>query len=136
MATVCVVLRRAMNADQARPYFSHPSQLKCGLDPNDLHDNGIEYRARHGVCLAFHQSFWPTVWMVHIGVIPSAWGKADAPCKELLGEFLVEKNAERVIAWIPESNRACQALAERIGFQIDGVLPLESGHITMNGWRA
>ena len=125
-----------LTADQARPYFSHPSQLKGDLDPADLHDKGIEYRADSGVCMAFHASFWPTVWMVHIGVMPSAWGKTVEPCKRMLTAFMAEKQAERIIAWIPASNRAVLSLARRVGFKLDGVLPLHGERITMIGWRA
>ena len=125
-----------VKANEARAFFAHPSQHKCGLDPADLHDNGIEYRAENGVCLAFHASFWPTVWMVHIGVMPSVWGKVDAPCKRILTAFQAEKQAERIIAWIPSSNRAALALARRLGFENDGALPLPGEGITMIGWRA
>lgn len=125
-----------LNAHDARPYFEHASQRQCDLDPSALHDNGIEYRAEGGICLAFHATFWPTVWMVHIGVMPSAWGELDRACIRLLTAFQAEKQAKRIIAWIPENNRAVAALARRVGFVTDGTLPLPQQKITMIGWGA
>jgi RimJ/RimL family protein N-acetyltransferase len=121
-------------ANEARQYFLHPSQNKSELDPAELHDAGIEYRAEDGVCLAFHGSMWPDVWSVHIGTTPDMWGRLDAIVMRLLRGFFAEMKALRIVAWVPRANCAVHALARRVGFVIDGVLPLADNEITMIGW--
>lgn len=123
-------------AQEARDYFAHASQRTCDLNPHDFNDDWMQYRAQSGVCMIFHVALWPGVWMVHIGVNPAAWGQIDAACKKLLAEFQAEVRALRIVAWIPEANRAVAALAKRVGFTCDGAMPLPGGGVSMIGWSA
>ena len=94
----------------------------------------MHYRADSGACMAFHLNLWPGIWMVHIGVLPQALGKADAAVVRILTAFAAEVGAARIIGWVKESNRATLAMARRVGFEIDGRLPL-SEPVIMLGWR-
>jgi RimJ/RimL family protein N-acetyltransferase len=125
------------NADEARPYFDHPSQRKGGMvDPANLHDDGIEYLIHMGgVCGAFHAAQWPGVWMAHYGMQPRAWGFAVGPALDILRTFWMAKQPERIIGWTKESNRAALAFAKRLGFEIDGRMDLPSGPVILQGWR-
>lgn len=91
-----------------------------------------EYYAESGVCAVFHPHLWPGVWAIHIGVTPAAWGYVDAPLQSVIAEFCHDKQPERVVGWVKESNRAVIALAKRVGFEIDGRLPL-AGPVVMIG---
>lgn len=119
---------------EAAPFFAHPSQRKAAmLDDGPLPDF-CEYRASGGVCGAFHPAFWPGVWMGHIGVLPQAWGQVDEAAARIVADFAAEQNAARIVGWVKESNRAMLAMCRRIGFEIDGRLPLDEP-VAMLGWR-
>ena len=60
--------------DEARQYFAHPSQQKNGISPETLPVWAVYY-ASGGVCLLTHPMPQDGLWMVHIGVMPGAWGK-------------------------------------------------------------
>lgn len=123
-------------ASVARAYFDHPSQRKGGMvNPDDLHDNGIEYRIYGGVCAALHAAQWPGVWMAHVGVLPAAWGRAVGPARTILEWIWETKEPERIIGWTKESNRAALAFAKRLGFETDGRMDLPSGPVILQGWR-
>lgn len=124
---------QTLTAAEALPYFAHPSQARWNELKDDLAD-WMQYRALNGVCIAFHPSLWPDVWMVHIGAMPQAWGRLDGDVKAILQDFAKEENAARLTAWVKESNRAVLALCRRIGWEIDGRLPLAEP-VAMLGWR-
>ena len=125
-----------LSAAAARPFFDHPTQRRgAAVDPADLHDNGIFYRALGGVCGAFHLAPWPGVWMAHYGVQPSSWGRAVEPARLILRAFWAEQQPDRIIGWTKESNRAALAFARRVGFTVDGRLDLPSGTVIMQGWK-
>ena len=119
--------------EEARQYWAHPSQADRGYTGADLPEWG-DYWAEGGVCLMVHQSLWPGVLMAHLGVKPEAWGKAVEPVRRLLGEIMESEKPERIIAWVPESNRAVIALLWRIGAVQDGGMPLQSGAVLQFGW--
>lgn len=123
-----------IDAETARPYFSHASQRRGGLDPADLHDNGLTYYARDGVCLAFHRVYWPDVWMGHFGVMPEAWGRVADVARGLLVEFWMDHAPKRVIGWTPQRNRAALAMVHRVGFVKDGEMNVDGKIIEMSGW--
>ena len=122
-------------AADARPFFDHPTQRRgASVDPAELHDNGILYRACGPVCGAFHAAPWPGVWMAHYGVKPEAWGQARDPARAILRAFWDEMQPARIVGWTKESNRAAIAFARRIGFTVDGRLDLQGGAVIMQGW--
>lgn len=96
----------------------------------------FRYYARGHVCLAFHDSFWPGVHMVHVGMKREGWGRSDWEAQHILCEYADEFAAERIIAWIDEKNRAAIAFAKRLGFEEDGKMTMETGTVTMLGWRS
>ena len=108
-----------ISVDAAREYFAHPSQRRFGLAPDDLPE-GIEYWARGPVCGAFHQAFWPGVWMGHFGVKPEGWGRLVVPAKEVIAEFSKALRPARIIGWVESDNAAAIAFTKRLGFKIDG----------------
>lgn len=123
----------AITAQEAARYFNSPSQRRAsGLidDPEDW----MHYRATGGVCGAFHENMLPGVWMGHLGALPEAWGALDEAAAQIVGSFAAEKNAARIIGWVRQSNRPMLALCRRIGFEIDGILPLAEP-VAMVGWR-
>lgn len=122
-----------ITADAAREYFSHPTQIRKGGDPANL-PAWAAYYAERGVCLLFHPMPSDGLWMVHIGVIPSAWGSVTGPARELMAEAWADLKMQRIVAWAPDTNRAVAALCKRIGFEIDGRLPL-ARPLTLYGWR-
>lgn len=119
-----------ITVDEARAYWSHPSQQRMGITPEALPDD-LEYWADGPVCLAFHRAPWPAVWMVHIGVKPEAWGRTLKPVLRLLTAFWNDKQPLRIVAWVEDGNRPTLALAHRCGFTNDGAFP----GVCMIGWR-
>jgi RimJ/RimL family protein N-acetyltransferase len=119
---------------EAEGYFMHPTQIKGSMivDGASLPD-GAEYRAMDGVCGAFHECGMVDIWMVHFAVLPEAWGKCVPACKAIVEAFAREVGAKRLIGWTPEHNRAALSLVRRVGFEIDGRLPLDEPFI-MSGW--
>lgn len=124
-----------ITVDEAREYFAHPSQQVFGLTPDCLPDEPFEYWADGPVCGIAHNAPYPGVWMVHFGVKPEGWGSVAAHGKRLLHEFWEVKQPERIIGWTPVKFRHARALARRVGFEEDGILPLPSGDVVMSGWR-
>lgn len=120
-----------ISVDDARPYFEHPTQQVLGAAPDTIPDEGCEYWADGPVCLVFHATAAPDVWMVHLAVMPKAWGHLQPHAERLLYAFWTEKQPVRIVAWIGEERRAAIAFAKRVGFQVDGYLP---GTVMM-GWR-
>jgi len=93
----------------------------------------MQYRAQDGLCGAFHAHLWPDVWMGHLGALPGVT-RVDAAALAILRAFAAEVGAKRVIGWVIESNRPMLALCRRVGFEIDGILPL-ARPVVMVGWR-
>lgn len=123
-----------ISVEAARAYFTHPSQRRGAMiAPNDLPAEGVEYWAKDGVCLIFHDAPWPGVIMVHVGALPSAWGRADEPAKAILRAAWDYYRPARIVAWMKESNRAVLAFAKRTGFTVDGRMDLPEP-VIMQGW--
>ena len=118
---------RHLTVDEALSYFWHEYH-------GDMRDSDwMTFRACEGVCGAFHQHLWPGVWMGHLGALREARGNTVEPAKAILRSFAAEVQAERIIGWVREDNRATLAMCRRAGFEIDGVLPLKEP-VVMVGW--
>lgn len=116
-----------LTAKQAAPFFWHPRH-------GDIRkDAWMTFRACDGVCVAFHKHLWPGVWMGHLGVKKDAFGRSDDALRAILQAFVMESGAERIVGWLEEHNRAALAMCRRVGFEIDGRLPLAKPAI-MIGW--
>lgn len=122
-----------ITAQEAEAFFSHPSQRKAAMLDGPLPEH-FQYHAIGPVCGVFHGAAWPGVVMGHIGVNPSGWGALDASALAVLQEAWDEYQPDRIIGWVKESNRAMRALCLRLGFEIDGRLPLPEPVICY-GWR-
>lgn len=72
--------------------------------------------------------------MGHLGVKKDALGRSDEAMMAILQAFALESGAERIVGWIEERNRAALAMCRRIGFEVDGRLPLAEPAL-MIGWR-
>lgn len=117
---------------EARAYFEHPSQQVLGATPETIPDEGLEYWASGPVCLIFHETAHPDVWMVHLAVRPEGWGYLVDPTLSILQAFWDAKRPRRIVMWIEEHRRAAQALARKVGAVVDGQFP---GTVMM-GWSA
>lgn len=114
-----------LTAKRAAAYFQHRQQIVCGVGFTPV--NWMDYRACDGFCGAFHFQ-WPGVYMGHMGALPGV-RRVDAAAKAILDAYALETGAERIIGWIKESNRPALALCRRLGFEIDGRLPLQEAVI-------
>jgi hypothetical protein len=121
-----------ISVDEARDYFAHPSQ-QLMMVPEDLPE-GLEYWADGPICGVFHLALWPGVWMAHYGVKPEGWGRLDAHAKAILSEFWDAMSPVRIIGWTDSKNRRAVSFARRIGFVVDGRMPVPDGEIVMQGW--
>ena len=119
---------------EAEPYFAHKSQRIMGLE--ELPDEPFEYLAFGNVCGAFHDSFWPGVAMVHVGMKPEGLGRSDAHAMAILHWYAEDRECERITAWIDQRNRAAMAFARRLGFEDDGEMKMASETVKMMGWSA
>lgn len=119
--------------EDAKAFFAHSSQRIMGLD--ELPGEPFRYYASGDVCLAFHDTFWPGVHMVHVGMKPEGRGRSDWHTARLLHEYADDTGASRITAWIDGKNRAAIAYAKRAGFEEDGEMKLETGTVKMLGWR-
>lgn len=122
-----------LTAEDAREYFTHPSQRLHGLDPAHLTDV-FTYYADGPICGVFHPMPWPGIWMVHYGVKPEGWGRLIEPAKRALAEFAADVKPFRVVGWTPVSNRLACAFTRRVGFIEDGRMPSPDGELLMTGW--
>lgn len=123
-----------ITVNQAREYFTDPSQQLHGITDKNLPDEGFEYWADGPVCGVFHRVAWPGVFMCHYGVKPEGWGKLVKPAKRILEAFWGEHNPKRLIGWTPDTNTAALGFAKRLGFTIDGEMDLGEVKIIMQGW--
>lgn len=120
--------------DQAKTYFTTKTQLRGLKSADDLPESGVEYRAIGPVLGLFHCAPWPRVWMGHFAVKPEGWGSTIAPAKQILIEFWEEVQPDRIIGWTDKSNRAALSFTRRLGFVVDGEMPLPGGHVILQGW--
>lgn len=118
----------------ALAYFAHPTQRKGAMFDGDALPDACTYYALGGVCLAFHGGLWPGLIMVHMAALPSAWGRAEAPTLQILRQAAADLQAARIAGWVKQSNRLMCRFAERVGFEIDGRLPLAEP-VMLYGWR-
>lgn len=117
---------------EAEAFFAHPSQRGAAMLDGPLPD-WMDYYADGGVCGAFH---WlqDGVLMGHLGVIPDMWGGTIRPAKTVLAEAWADQEPARIVGWIKQENRAACRWVERLGFTLDGQLPLPDP-VLMFGWR-
>lgn len=120
-----------LTPSEAEAFFEHPSQRIMGLE--GLPGDPFEYYARGNVCGAFHATFWPGVWMAHVGMKPEGWGRSDDDARAILSDFAAAKDAERLIAWISGKNRAAIAFARRLGFEKDGEMQTRNDKVQVMG---
>jgi RimJ/RimL family protein N-acetyltransferase len=66
-------------------------------------------------------------------MLKDARGRGDEAAKAILRSFSAEVGAERIIGWVREDNRAVLAMSRRVGFEVDGRLPLAEP-VLMLGW--
>ena len=123
-----------ISAAEAQKYFEHPSQQLGGLDPKDLPDAGFHYFASDLICGVFHLVSDPGIFMSHYGAIPEGWGSLASPAVSILYEAWSELDAQRFIGWTEMNNKAALAFAKRLGFVIDGGMPLKDKVMVMQGW--
>lgn len=126
-----------ITVDEARAYFAHPTQQKAsGITPDDLPDApDFHYYALDGVCLVFHPAGMRGFWMVHVGVLPTVWGKTTGPTRALLEAFWRDVGATLIIAWIGHENAAVRAYAQRVGFVEHGRMELPEKTLVEYSWR-
>lgn len=123
-----------ITVDEAREYFSHPSQQKgAGVHPDQLTDEFLYY-ARDGVCGVFHVIPWPHVWQGHYGVKPEAWGRTVKPALSLLSEFWDDHQPQMIVGWTDSRNRQALSFARRLGFKEHGRMELPGQTVIMQGW--
>ena len=67
-------------------------------------------------------------------MLKDARGRGDRAARAILQAFSAEVGAERIIGWVREDNRAVLAMSRRVGFEIDGRLPL-AVPVALLGWR-
>ena len=120
-------------AEDARQYFWHPAQRVGDASAADMTDDGFVYFAQDGVCLAFNDMPWPGVIVAHVGAMRSAWGKAVAPALAILRHVWDTYGPTRIVAWVRTANRAAISFAGKLGFVVDGTVPLPQPVIMM-GW--
>lgn len=125
-----------ITVDEAREYFSHPSQQKgAQITPDALPGDPFEYWACGGVCGVFHPDHWPGVWMAHYGVMPWAWGRTTKPARAILQTFCDTHDPAQIIGWTDAANRAALSFARRIGFRETGRISLPDGAVVMTEFR-
>lgn len=112
-----------ITVEAARAYFTHPSQQVLGANPETLPDEGCEYWADGPVCLIFHGTAHPDVWMVHLAVKPEGRGGAVEPAQRLLRAFWGAHAPRCIVAWIQDHRRAAVAFAKRVGMRETGRIP-------------
>lgn len=83
----------------------------------------------------FHETNWPGVAMVHLGVKPEAWGKGEGLARETLMEFCAAIRPRLIVAWIPSWNRAALRFARAVGFEQSGQMVLADETVIQLSWR-
>lgn len=118
---------------EAQAFYAFPCQRRASMLAGDLPTKGVEYWAHGPVCGAFHDAHWPGVLMGHFAVKPHAKGFADEPARCILREVWSHHKPARITGWMKQSNRAGLAFVRRLGFQIDGIMPLAEP-VVIIGW--
>jgi len=125
---------KKITAKEAMAFFQDKSQRIGGLDPENLHDDGLLFYASGPVCGIAHYGFEEGVWMVHYGVKREGLGKYDGHMLSILKEHWNAVKAKLIIGWTPESNKLALSIAKRIGFKVVGYLDLDD-RIVMQEWK-
>lgn len=105
---------RRVGVEEARTFWKDASQ-HIGGTPDQLPDEGIEYWACGGICVAFQQ-FGPGIWQADYGVKPKHWGNLDGAAAAVLRAFCSEKSPRTVFGRTEKSNRLAVSFAKRLGF--------------------
>lgn len=126
-----------LTLDEAKLFWSDPSQQVMGLNIDELPEpgetTGITYASDGPLAVLLHKSFWPDIWMFHIGVKPEGWGKLRDHAEQLIRDVFVYTGAIRLTTWVHEPNRATVAMARRHKFDLDGRMPAVGGDVLMFG---
>ena len=127
---------KQLTRSEALEYWQDPSQQLYGLKLEDLPepDENFAYFGVNNLAALVHASFWPGVYMFHIGVKPEGRGRLKEESFELLYGVTDFYDAERLTTWVPSENRAANAMAIRTGLTLDGKLKLKNMYINMYGW--
>lgn len=128
---------KLLTRTEALEYWSDPSQQLYGMNLEALPEPNehMDYFGVENLAALVHKSFWPDVYMFHIGVKPQGRGNLKDESLELLNGVFDYYKAIRLTTWVPSDNRAADAMARRTGLELDGVIPLNNNmHINMYGW--
>lgn len=112
------------NHPKVRPHLGGSGTLEI--------PDGVVLLRKDGAVGMFHTIF-DGVWMGHHAIHPNMWGRAVEPMMNIIDHFRCEYRPARIIGWTPEDNRLAVNFAKKLGFSVDGVMPLPTGNLLMLG---
>jgi hypothetical protein len=129
-------MMKQLTRQEAVEYWGDPSQQLYGLTLEDLPEPGfMQYFAVNNLAAMVHASWWPGVYMFHIGVKPEGRGNLREESLELLNGVTDYYGAQALTTWVPSDNRAARAMAVRTGLTLDGVTRLNNLDLYLFSWR-
>lgn len=112
------------NHPRVRPHLGGEGRLSI--------PDGVVLLRKEGAVAMFHPIF-DGIWMGHHAIHPSMWGRAVEPMMNIIDHFRSEYRPERIVGWTPEENRLAVHFASKLGFEVDGRMPLPTGALLMLG---
>ena len=119
------IFEMVCNHPKVRPWLGGDDYLK---KPDNM------VCLRNGLCVGMFHEIYNGIWMAHQACHPDVWGKSVEPMMKILDTFDQMHVPQRVVGWTPENNRMALSFAKKIGFKVDGLMPLPSGNLVIMGW--